>query len=541
MTRVLGSLFVGLITFLMVLNLFGDHQSLSLAANSVDAARAERIAQDGDVTEEPAFVESTAEPIPTETPTSEPTAIPTVIPTLEPTATATVIPMPEPTSETTPEASTPESTAELTDALPPEATSETTSESTPEAEATETLVDTEITPEATDPVTAIPPQFDVRAICEEQGVKFVIANVGGEMTSPSTYTLILDEIGISSEATPRAPATEFMLLENTSMDVAAGFGLPRLLIGEAAFQPDEPCGAPVAPALSVDAVCALETGVTFTITNAGGAMAAEQAFSVRTTHDEIYNGIFQLNENEAMNFEAGYGQPTLSTGEIVSTVDTPCAAPVTVNGIVWNDADGNGVREDSETGIGGISIHLTDEAGAVMSSVTTLDGAYSFNMLPAGTYSIQADSAAVSEDYVLSYPADAIGIVTINALPDGIYSADFGFIIVPTASVSGTVWLETTNYGVRDADELGIDGVMVELVDSNGVVVATATVDATTGVYQTATVPAGNYTVRLDTSTLFTPNAISWNSDSTLDYETPITLSSHQSLSGIDFGILGTF
>jgi hypothetical protein len=74
-----------------------------------------------------------------------------------------------------------------------------------------------------------------------------------------------------------------------------------------------------------------------------------------------------------------------------------------------------------------------------------------------------------------------------------------------------------------------------------GTVVAIASVDAVTGAYQFTEVAAGDYVVRLDQATLFTPNGMTWNSDATLDYETPVTLAADETLTGIDFGIVGTF
>ena len=72
-------------------------------------------------------------------------------------------------------------------------------------------------------------------------------------------------------------------------------------------------------------------------------------------------------------------------------------------------------------------------------------------------------------------------------------------------------------------------------------VVAVAPVDAATGTYVFTAVLAGEYTVRLDQATLFTPNGVTYNSDSTFDYETHITLTTDQALTDINFGLVGTY
>jgi hypothetical protein len=247
---------------------------------------------------------------------------------------------------------------------------------------------------------------------------------------------------------------------------------------------------------------------------------------------------FLLGTNETASFDAGYGQPSLSSGDLVSTVDTPCDAPTAISGSVWNDADDNGTRDAAEVGMAGINVNLIDATGSVQTSATASDGSYHFENLHIGAYTVKVDTSAMSTDYVLSSPADNPTSVTASGDNN---TVDFGYVAKPTASVTGTVWLETTNYGVRDDNETGIAGVIVQLVDHTGAVVAVAPVDATTGTYVFTDVLSGDYTVRLDQSTLFSPNGVTWNSDDQLDYETHISLATNQALTNIDFGLVGTY
>lgn len=62
------------------------------------------------------------------------------------------------------------------------------------------------------------------------------------------------------------------------------------------------------------------------------------------------------------------------------------------------------------------------------------------------------------------------------------------------------VWIDTNNNGIQDADELGVAGVTVQLIDSNGNVLATHVTDANGNYYFGSTdgvVPMTNYTIRL--------------------------------------------
>ena len=58
---------------------------------------------------------------------------------------------------------------------------------------------------------------------------------------------------------------------------------------------------------------------------------------------------------------------------------------------------------------------------------------------------------------------------------DGDMTIDFG--LLPSVSVGSTVFQDTDNSGVQDGDEEGIEGIVVTLLDDEGMVVATDTTD----------------------------------------------------------------
>ncbi|MCC6805439.1 MAG: hypothetical protein IT319_21345 [Anaerolineae bacterium] len=619
-------------------------------------------AQDDDTSpdEVDTTVEALAGATGTGTPTDMPTTIPTDVPTIAPTdVPATTAPTPETTDVVSDEATdeplptvdeattqpTDESTAEVPETTKtPEATVEVTPGATDEATPEATL---EATPEATTEVAAEPaePELVVSFACTPTGVEFTITNIGADMLSPLSYALVLD----ATATVPNEPiaasesSTGFTLLAGESLTLEGGYGSPSLTFEASVYQPETPCDPPPSE-IAVEAVCAFETGVTFTVTNAGGAMIAEQEYSIVLSNGTTAAGTFLLNTDESLAIEAGYNLPVFTSGDIVSTPETTCDAPVTINGLIWNDVDGDGTHVEAENVIEGVNVTLMDAAGVVLTATTGTDGGYAFTMLPVGMYTIQSDASVVSGEleYTLALPAEGAylvetvsggsypanfaytaastisigGVVWSDADGDGIRTeteagiagaaviltdaagaaqsavtaadgsyafmatstgtytvtvdattlstdyhpsapaegtiviegaadttnvADFGYLPVPSASVSGIVWLETSNFGVLDGGEMGITGVLVNLIDQNGTVVATAPVNAVTGAYQFSLVMAGSYTVRLDQATLFTPNGITWNSDSQLDYETPVVLASGEALTDINFGVVGTF
>lgn len=495
-------------------------------------------------------------------------------------------PAPQPPEQTTEPGPSP--------TLPPEVTSEATQPApTPLPEVTSEATEPAPVPQPTNTPAASP--FTVEAICMESGPAFVITNNDPDMTEPAFYVLegadpvvadptpetptdvpaelptdvpaelptdvpaelptdvpaelptdvpetepdpaIVEEPAPEPEAdTPAAVDVPFMLAAGESLTVSGGTSLH---IGEDVYAADPECQA--LPALVVSAVCEFETGAAFTVENNGGPMSAEMSYTISAIDPEL-TGAYLLGAGESVTIEAGYGSPVFTTGEVTSTLDAPCYAPAVITGVIWDDLDADGARAEPEPGLPNVTVTLADPAGFALTAVTAEDGSYSFEMLPAATFTVQVDTTTLPPDYALTAPAGAgEAAITLDVILDLDYTADFGFAAVPTASISGTVWLETGNFGVRDAGEMGVAGAMAELLDESGALIASVPVDAATGVYTFAELFSGVYTIRLAQATLFTPIGVTWDLDGDLNFETAITLEAGQALMGADFGIAGTF
>jgi hypothetical protein len=478
----------------------------------------------------------------------------------------------EATEPVTPPA--PETTLEATEpVIPP--TPETTEE--PVVVTTE-----EPTAEPTEPASPLSVEF----VCTEQGSVFIITNNGPDMAEAAAYLLVfdtpvlepvlpdetdgqpalepteaptevalLDEGGdaeeqplVGEEPTeeptpalePAPEGTPFQLLSGEQLIVDAGYGMPSLQIGDTVYEAEGGC-ALTAPDLSVSAVCIFETGVAFTLVNSGGPMEAEQAYTL-TSDDEPVTGAFLLATGEALVIEAGYGSPHFASEDLIAAPEEACIAPAEIRGVVWNDLNSDGVRDDDEPGLPGVTVVMTDTAGFSQSFESGAEGTYWFGLLPIATYTLSVDiSTLPSPDLILSYPLEGDGTTMLETVAGEVVTADFGVAGQPTASVSGMVWLETGNFGVFDAGEMGVPAAVVELVDQTGTVVATAPVDLLTGGYTFSGVLAGDYVVQLAQDTLFTPNFITFDSDGDFDYQAPVTLITGQALTDVNFGVVGTF
>ncbi len=79
---------------------------------------------------------------------------------------------------------------------------------------------------------------------------------------------------------------------------------------------------------------------------------------------------------------------------------------------------------------------------------------------------------------------------------DSELTVDMGFILVPEYRVGNLVWLDTDRNGTADNGEDGIAGVLVELLDDSGTVIARTVTDSA-GLYSFEGLAAGDYRVRI--------------------------------------------
>ena len=143
----------------------------------------------------------------------------------------------------------------------------------------------------------------------------------------------------------------------------------------------------------------------------------------------------------------------------------------TLSGFVWNDANGNGIRDAGESLRSGQEVSIYDASGTSLLGVTYTNsaGGYQFLQL-AGTYRIVL--GALSTGHYQSYPASPTYYeVHSTGSCDATREMRFG---VEDSSrfmmyISGYVFEDNNNNGVKDAGEPGISGEIV-IIDSYTVV-----------------------------------------------------------------------
>lgn len=150
----------------------------------------------------------------------------------------------------------------------------------------------------------------------------------------------------------------------------------------------------------------------------------------RYSFQDLTPGLYQVVETDP----PGYGSTTsssvmiqagcgLTTHDFGDQAITDCLRGV--NGVVWNDADGDGVLEAGEPPLSQATLTLRDSAGEIVDSpqVTKGDGIYLFDALPSDVYTLVEDNPP---DFPISTTLDhwAIDLIGCRETPVTIIFGD---------------------------------------------------------------------------------------------------------------------
>jgi uncharacterized repeat protein (TIGR01451 family) len=227
----------------------------------------------------------------------------------------------------------------------------------------------------------------------------------------------------------------------------------------------------------------------------------------------------------------------LQSNETNNTIDAGAYRPVSVGDRVWLDLDADGVQDPGESGIGGVLVELLDGGGAVVGSVLTdANGVWkidragpsqtdpSATLLAPATYTVRftrpdgltpsstsgaPETGASDSDGVFATSTSGTGTTQPFTLVSNTVENDIDQGFFPTFKLGNRVWTDVDGDGVFTAgtDQVA-SGVVVELLNSAGDVVASEMTDAT-GLYlfgdgigsnDSSPLLAGEYRVRIPAS-----------------------------------------
>jgi hypothetical protein len=141
----------------------------------------------------------------------------------------------------------------------------------------------------------------------------------------------------------------------------------------------------------------------------------------------------------------------------VRFLNTQVAPVGKVTGLVWNDVNGNGIREADDTGIPGWTVFADLNTNRVLdagepSAITDANGIYTISNLAPGGYRIREITPA-GWDTTLGFDGQS----NVDITAGGTAVADFGnFNVASRGLIQGTVWNDVNADGVRAAGDPGL-------------------------------------------------------------------------------------
>jgi choice-of-anchor A domain-containing protein len=226
------------------------------------------------------------------------------------------------------------------------------------------------------------------------------------------------------------------------------------------------------------------SGDIFTTANVGGNPATESVFQPNSL-----SGVINLAAGQTSINNAGYLTAAL-TGE------------------VWLDANSDGLLDNSEAGVAGVTVALLNAAGTSVLATTTTSssGAYSFLGLSGGSYEVQVLKPS-GDNFTTQGVAGGIdslvstgsGTTSPIALAAGqlVSNVDAGLVIAPTTgTITGTAFIDGNRNGVLGAGDTTVAGLTVYLVNgADTAFVGTPTTTNASGQYSFTGLAPGSYQV----------------------------------------------
>lgn len=205
----------------------------------------------------------------------------------------------------------------------------------------------------------------------------------------------------------------------------------------------------------------------------GLQLAAGQSIACRfdaTVDDPLPSGITSI-ANTASTTSAQL--PIALTASVTNLVVNPSVLSASVGDRVWLDADGDGSQDIGEPGIANVEVTLKDQWGTPVDvTITDVNGRYLFSGVKAGPgYYVEVTPSTLLSGLTQSFPGTNNRSITFTLSDGQSYTdADLGYKPTSgTATFGDLVWVDANNNLVRDAGEIGIGGVTVQLyLDTNG-------------------------------------------------------------------------
>ena len=260
----------------------------------------------------------------------------------------------------------------------------------------------------------------------------------------------------------------------------------------------------------------------------------------------------------------GTGTPSiaggaLGNGQSRTDFDFGYRASSVLGDVVWWDLNRDGIKTSNEPGIPEVTVAVTylgtdGVSGGgddiVTTATTDANGGWIVTDFPLGNYvvavtsGVPADmSATYDRDSATTSPNGSSATTLTFGAPSDLLE-DFGY--AGSSSIGDFVWIDRDGDGIQDAGEPGIPNASVTITwfGPNGIIaggddVEFALTTDVNGGYSLGGLPAGGYSVTVDSASLPVGLTPSFDRDLTADNTTTLNLAAATALSDADFGYLG--
>ncbi|MCP4030961.1 MAG: hypothetical protein GY734_06920, partial [Herbaspirillum sp.] len=182
-----------------------------------------------------------------------------------------------------------------------------------------------------------------------------------------------------------------------------------------------------------------------------------------------------------------------------------------IGDFVWHDTYQDGVQEDGEPGISGVTVKLInpDTGEVLLTKVTDDSGYYEFINLTPGDYAVEFELpegySFTDQDQGVDDAGDSDADITTGRTEtvtllagENDLTVDAGMITPSLADLGDFVWYDADQDGVQGSGEQGISGVTVKLINpATGAVLRTSATDGS-GYYGFGSLVPGDYAVEFE-------------------------------------------
>jgi|GEM_PF-2299706 len=195
------------------------------------------------------------------------------------------------------------------------------------------------------------------------------------------------------------------------------------------------------------------------------------------------------------------GDIQLDSGQTNDTVDAGMYRLASIGDLVWIDDNANGIQDEGEMGLPGVSVELIKSGASVEATATDCNGSYNFTGLTPGNYSLKFDLPAGFVFSALEQGADTgrdsnadvvTGMTASAVLASGQSDMAWDAGVYRNASLGDFVWEDMNGNGAQDEGEPGVGQAEVGLYTSSGDLVGSNATDFT-GHYAFMDIAPGDY------------------------------------------------